>query len=68
MQIVAIKRKGQLAERYYSEGTAILDVDGILEVTMTQSRHGEKIGSKWYLQRGDKVTVQLVNDKPKGKL
>lgn len=67
MQIVTIKRKGQLAERYFSEATAILDVDGIMEVTLTQDTGQGKIGSKWYLQRGDKVSIQQANNNPKGK-
>jgi hypothetical protein len=67
MQIVTIKRKGAPPERFFSEGTAILDVDGYIECTITQTENGEKLGAKMYLQRGDTIKIQVGNKSPKGK-
>lgn len=68
MQKITIKRKGQSQrERYFSEATAVVGDNKIMELTLTQNDNDKKTGAKFILAKGDKVTIEICGDTPKGK-
>lgn len=68
MQKLTIKRKGQAKrETYFSEATAVVGNNKIMELTLTQNDNGDKSGAKFLLAKGDKVTIEVCGDTPKGK-